>query len=514
MSAAADMRARFDAAPPYDASPFAGREMVRATDAEWPQPDMSVQRANLAPAVPLPSDVFGSLSPLIADMANGAGAPVEYVAISILAVAASLIGAKRWVQAWEGYKQPCILWASVVGDPSSNKSPALTAATRPLRGMETELAEQHKTVMMHYAAIAERAKQERKAWEKQVEQATKDSVATPAMPLAADAPEPPERKRLVVQDTTPEEMAAILSANINGTLHLRDELAGWLDSHERYSSGGRAFWLEAYGGEPYVVDRKSQTKPLIVPFNGVSLLGGIQPERLRDALLGTADDGLVARFMWVWPDAIPFRRPTTVADMARLESVYRRLLDLHRPADDLVVVPLDADAADLFAEWIADNDKDVREGAGLYASWAGKARGLVLRLGLVLEYLAWADAGGREPSSVSVVSIANAMMLVEDFLKPHARRVFGDAALAPVEKHAAALARFIVAERLERINGREIQRNAKLPTLKGRQDVEAATEALIEAGWLREAPTRAGSAPGRQRNDFLVNPNVHGVGRG
>ncbi|MEN2748212.1 DUF3987 domain-containing protein [Sphingomonas sp. T9W2] len=476
---------------------------------------MSVQRANLAPAVPIPGDVFGSLLPLISDMANGAGAPVEYVAASVLAVAASLVGGKRWVRAWEGYDQPCILWASVVGDPSSNKSPAISVAVRPLRAMEVELAEQHKVVLMRHAALAERAKQERKAWEKQVEKATSAGEETPEMPAAAETPEAPERKRLVVQDVTPEELAAILAANVNGTLQMRDELAGWLDGHDRYSSGGRSQALESHGGEPYVVDRKSNMgKPLKIPFNGVSILGGIQPEKLRDALLGSADDGLVARFMWVWPEAIPFRRPTQVADMARLEAIYRRLLDVYRPEGEMVVIPLTPEAADLFAEWIPDNDKDVREGAGLYASWAGKARGLVLRLGLVLEYLTWADGNGREPSSVSVQSINNALRFVEDFLKPHARRVFGDAALAPVEKHAAALARFIVAGRLERINARDIQRNAKLPTLKTAQDVEGATEALTDAGWLREAPTRSGSAPGRQRRDYLVNPAVHGVGRG
>jgi hypothetical protein len=317
-----------------------------------------------------------------------------------------------------------------------------------------------------------------------------------------------------VQDSTPEEMASILSGNPNGTLHLRDELAGWLDSFERYSAGGRAFWLEAYGGRPFVVDRKSQTKPLMVPFNGVSVLGGIQPEKLRDSLLGVADDGLVARFMWVWPEAITFRRPRQVADRARLEAVYRQLQQLYRASDDVVVIPLDPAAADIFETWISENDADVREAAGLYASFAGKARGLTLRLSLVLEYLAWADGGKREPTTVSVPSLVNALKLVEDFLKPHARRVFGDAALAPVEKDAAALARYIVKQGSQRINARDIQRNSALPTLKRRDDVEAATEALIEANWLREAPSRQGDTPGKQRKDFLVNPAVHGGANG
>ena len=478
-------------------------------ESHWPIPDMTVLRASLAPAVPVPSEVFGPTWPLVADLASGAGAPVEYVATSMLAVAASLIGAKRWVRAWEGYDEPCILWGAVVGDPSSNKSPGINAATRPLRGMETELAEQHRIVLMAHAAVAERAKQERKVWEDQVKTATKEGIGTPSMPEAAEAPDAPERTRLLVQDSTPEEMASILSGNPNGTLHLRDELAGWLDSFERYSAGGRSFWLEAYGGLPFVVDRKSQSKPLMVPFNGVSVLGGIQPEKLRDTLLGAADDGLVARFMWVWPEAIAFRRPQQVADRARLEAIYRNLQQLHRPDDNGTIMPLEAKAADIFEAWIAENDAEVRDAAGLYASFVGKARGLTLRLALVLEMLRWADAGGREPNGVSVVSLVNALTLVNDFLKPHARRVFGDAALPAVEKDAAALARFVVKTAAERINARDVQRNSALPTLKTKEDVEAAIQALSEAGWLREAPTRRGDAPGRQRKDHLVNPAVH-----
>ncbi len=510
---AASIQQAFDDANSFNPGSLEGFP-ASAGSAAWSTPDMSITRASLAPAPLFPGDVLGDLMPLVRDLAAGKGAPVDYVAVSVLTVAASLIGGKRWVSAWEGFDQPCILWSAVVGDPSTNKSPGIDAATLPLRGMEGELAEQHRMVLMSHATVAERAKAERKQWEDRVKQATKDNTETPEMPEEAEAPEAPQRPRLMVQDSTPEEMASILAGNVNGTLHLRDELAGWLDSFERYSPGGRSFWLEAYGGRPFVVDRKSQSKPLIVPFNGVSVLGGIQPEKLHDALLGVSDDGLVARFMWVWPEAIRFSRPRQIADTARLDRLYRRLQQIHRPADETVTIPLDARAADIFEEWIADNDADVQQAAGLYASWAGKARGLVLRLALTLEYLTWADSAGREPSCVSVVCLTNALTLVEDYLKPHARRVFGDAALPPVEKDAAALSRFILKGGLQRINAREVQRNPKLPTLGNKQDVEAAVEALMEAGWLREAFNRNGEGQGRPKKDYLVNPAVHGAGHG
>lgn len=104
------------------------------------------------------------------------------------------------------------------------------------------------------------------------------------------------RRRRQLMDATPEAVGAILAGNPQGTLHFRDELAGWLMSFDRYSPGGREFWLEAYGGRRFVIDRKGSAKgPITIPFNGVSVCGGIQPAKLADALLASPDDGLVAR---------------------------------------------------------------------------------------------------------------------------------------------------------------------------------------------------------------------------
>ena len=481
----------------------------------WGVPDMSVLRAGRSIAVPFPVDTLGPLAPLIQDLASGAGAPVDYVAGSVLAVTASLIGGKRWVSPWDGWKEPCILWWTMVGDPSSNKSPAIDAATDPLRPIEADYAEQHKTVLMGHMTLAERAKAERSEWQGLVKAAAKSGEATPEMPDAAVDPDFPQRRRFLVQDATPEAMVEILSGNTHGTMHLRDEIAGWLDSFERYSPGGRSFWLEAYGGRPYVADRKSQAgKPLVVPYNGVSVLGGIQPEKMRDSLLGLADDGLVARFLWVWPETVAYRRPSRVAQPGALETIYRRLGSLAVFGDEPMVLKLETAAADVFEAWIADNDAQVRNASGLYAGWLGKARGFALRLSLVIEMLMWAANGRDEPERISVGSLTAALGILEDYLKPHSRRALADASLPKVEQQAAALARHIHANNLTRINLREIKRNPSTSSLKAAEDVEAAAEALVEAEWLRPAPSRAGGSVGRAKKDYDVNPAALEADRG
>ena len=52
----------------------------------------------------------------------------------------------------------------------------------------------------------------------------------------------------------------------------------------------RGFWLQAFNGGPYIVDRISRKSGLI-PNLSVSLLGGIQPEPLRRIADEAVDDG-------------------------------------------------------------------------------------------------------------------------------------------------------------------------------------------------------------------------------
>jgi len=479
-------------------------------------PEMDILTAGRSKATPMPSELFGSTWPLIADLAEGAGAPVDYVAISLLAVSASLIGGKRRISPYEtsDWSEPCILWTAAVGDPSSNKSPALDAATGPLRAMEADHALDHESLMRDWEARAQRAKVERKAWEADVEQARKERLATPPLTDDAIAPEEPERRRLLVQDSTPEALASILAGNPMGTLHLRDELAGWWMGFDRYAPGGREFWLEAYGGRAFTIDRKSAKTALRIPFNGVSVVGGVQPEKLAECLLSGADDGLVPRFLWAWPAPIPYSRPQRIADRGRLERLYRRLDDLRPGRDEdgqpkAITLLLTPQGSDLFEAWMREHVAAIGEAASLFKSFCGKLQGMVLRLALVGELIAWADGQDRdEPERVSAKTLVAAIRFVEDYAKPTAQRVFGDAALPPVERHAASLARYILKMKPDRINAREIRRSSGIPSLKDSDNLKAAIEFLIEADWLKAVATRAGETPGRGKADYLVNPAV------
>lgn len=483
----------------------------------WSLPDMTVLNAGRRDPVPMPADLFGPAWPLLSAIAEGTASPVDYAAFGFVAAAASLIGGKRRIRPYESsaWSEPCVIWCGAVGDPSTRKSPSLDAVTDALRSIERDQADVHRKNLRQWQNDCTVAKAVREDWHGHIKKAVKGGKTVPQMPTAANEPDEPCRRRTMVIDATPEAVGVILAGNPQGTMHFRDELAGWLMSFDRYSPGGREFWLEAYGGRPFVIDRKGAKEPVTIPFNGVTVLGGIQPAKLAGALFDAPDDGLTARFLWAWPDKVAFRRPQRLADMSALENAYRRLDSLGWGQDTEgrqapIVLPLSAPAADVFERWQAENAVIDDDSSSLFKSFVGKMDGAVLRLALIAELVAWAFTGGEEPRQISLNSLVAAAGFADDYAKPMALRVYGDAALPEAERNAAVLARYVRKDGLTTINKRDLKRSphkSHLSALRTAAAMDAAISHLVDSGWLLS--TDDGNSQGRPRGDYLVNPAIH-----
>jgi hypothetical protein len=111
-----------------------------------------------------------------------------------------------------------------------------------------------------------------------------------------------------------------------GMLVFRDELLGLVrGTLTRGSHQGRALLLEAYDGQPYAYDRHDRS--IVVPALHLSLLGGIQPDKLP-VLFGHEDDGFAARCLMAWPDVE--RNPSLLSGTISAEGfepILRRLLE-------------------------------------------------------------------------------------------------------------------------------------------------------------------------------------------
>jgi hypothetical protein len=351
-------------------------------------------------------------------------------------------------------------------------------------------------------------------WKADVREAAKLGNPPPLPPID-EAPAEPQAPRLRQTDVTIERVATLLAnAAPKGLLIVRDELSGWFSGMNSYNEAGRAFWVEAYGGRPYRVERQKHPQPIEVQHLAVAVFGGTQPERLA-ALMQEADDGLLARVCWFWPDPVLFQLAHSIPNTGwATEALDRlRLLDLmpgtgaDQPARPRMVPLAESARADLEAFGREMQDRQQSAG-GLMCSAYGKARGLALRLALVLEYLWWCAEAGMAPAAaeISRPAFLAAAHLVSDYLMPMAERVYGDAAARTEDRNAATLARWIIKTRPTEVHVRTLQREVRLPGLGTAEAIHAAARVLVEAGWLLQPQT--GGQPGRPKAAYAVNAKV------
>lgn len=483
---------------------------------DWPDPAPRLMRAELpaAPRLPL-RDVLGpGLAQWVEDAAEAKGAPTDYVFAALLTVAGSAIGNSRWASPWRGWNEPPVIWSMCIGLPSAGKSPAIDAALQPLRKAERRLREAAEAEAKEWAERADIAKLAETTWKEAAKAAIKEGKAPPERPQGCDAGPPPHTPRLVVNDGTIERLGAILARQPRGTLQMRDELAGWLEGMQRYSGGGsdRPFWLEAFGGRGFTVERMGR-EPLTIDRLTIGVCGGIQPDRLKSLLFKSDDDGLLARFLPIWPDPAPPRRPQAWADETLIERALDRLLSFDLMTDENGdahprFIPFAEDARALMddfrltvQDWEADTE-------GLMLSFVGKLPGLAARLALVLGCLDWAADDAEEPDEITANEFGRAAHLVEAYFLPMARRAYAEAATPRAERAARRLVGIIREQGWKSFTSREVQRLDR-SGLGTSAEINPALAMLEEGDGIREVPAAAKRQGGRPQRLYAVNPALH-----
>ena len=485
--------------------------------AAWPDPDMTVIRPD-RPGAPEMSDadlasVFGSWTEWLKSAASVKSTHVDYVALGLLSTASAIIGNTRWAVPWDGWKEPPIVWGMLIGDPSSGKSPALDAVLDPIKEIDAEFTRQHKAEREEWNAKDELARLAHAQWKQDAKAALQDGQTPPEKPEDASAGAPPTRKRARITDATTESVADLLSTTWRGLLLSRDELSGWLGSMDRYSGGGdRPFWLEAFGGRSYTVDRKGKPDPIIVDHLSISVLGGTQPDKLDSMLVHSDDDGLTARFLTVFPDPVPLAKPTQQLDEGFAVDAFKRLHSLQPATDEHgaqrpFYIHFDDDAQNAlqtFREQCREWEKDA---SGLMKSHIGKLPGMSVRVALVLAFLDWAtDSNNEHVSCVTQSHIGRACHYVGEHLRGHAHRAYGAASVPAEIKGARKIAEIIAEDRLTQISSREIQRR-RLKGLQTSKEITPAIAILIDADWVKLCPS---SGSGRPQKIYDVNPKLGG----
>jgi hypothetical protein len=523
-----------EAAKPMDAAAFselrarwglADEESQRAAGA-WPKPEPI--QSELPPVEAFSEDLLpDSFRPLVADVAERMQVPMDYPAVVMALCLAGSVNRRAVIQpkandtAWVIVPN---LWGGIIAPPGFMKSPFIQAATRPLNLIQTEWRSEHEESLKEYAREKEECELRHAAWKDQFKAAAKKGNAAPARP--EDELEGPKLRRLVVNDATFEALHQTMSENPAGILVIRDELTGWWSQLDRAGrEGERAFCLQAWNGDTgHTIDRIMRGT-IHVEACCMSMLGGIQPGRLRSYLVdaledGPGNDGLIQRFqLLVWPDTPQdwtyVDRAPDQATAQRAAEVFRNLVAMK--TEEPARFRFDADAQELFVAWLEELETKIRGGElhPALISHLSKYRSLMPSLALLFELADQASFAGFEGSSpansVSFVRLEHAQRAVAwcGYLESHARRIYS-CIVTPQQRASRELADKIKRRKIG-ADGFFSCRDVDLKGWSGLDTPEAVKQAaavLQDAGWIREAAGESRPSGGRPPNRYEVNPGV------
>jgi hypothetical protein len=485
-------------------SPASGK-VAAAPPTDWNEPtDLWVD--NLQPAS-LPAGVLPDLVERVArDRGLRLGVEAGAPAAALVTVLGSLVPAGNRLQMRQhdpDWRVKPIQWTAIIGPPGSNKSATIGYAVSAVEKLEGEW---RKTF-----AAAER---KRKISE------SRRAVPTKAKPENLDdvfADEPTEKPRFrqkLFNDATTEALAVALSENPEGLLYHSDELAGWLGGMDAYRAKGgkdRPFWLQAKEGGPFTVNRKTSER-ICVENCAISVLGGIQPDKIRALKLGMSDDGLLQRFA-----PITIRRDGNGLDIPP-DTSTTELLTVAAAAitgsdnDCLFRFSPEADAELHAVEAFKAREIGRPDASSMLRQWLDKMPNEFGRLSLIFHFIEWYASEmsgliGGGPSLVVERSTAErARRYLTEFVYSHAKAFYlKELGSSEMDEHALWIAGFVLSRERTTIDTRDIYRS--YPALRQkdqRSDIAATMRVLEMYDWAKPIGERGGTA-----TRWAINPAVH-----
>jgi Protein of unknown function (DUF3987)/Bifunctional DNA primase/polymerase, N-terminal len=216
---------------------------------DWPDPKPI--RAELRPVASFDPDALlpDALRPWVMDEADRMPCAPDFVAAAAMVALGAIIGARCAIKP-KGRDDWLVvpnLWGGLVGLPSAKKSPAISAALKPLDWLIAQAIEAHRTELEAFEAGKTAFEARKEALEHRIKAAAKakggkaenlESIIRELNEYKRSAPSNPILRRYKTNDSTSEKLGELLRENTFGLLVLRDELVGLLVSWEREGREG------------------------------------------------------------------------------------------------------------------------------------------------------------------------------------------------------------------------------------------------------------------------------------
>lgn len=466
-----------------------------------------------------------TLQPWITDISERMQAPADFIAVTAMVTAGSIIGRKVGIrpQRHTDWHEVPNLWGCIIGRPGVMKSPSMKAAMAPIYKLENDSREDYRQRLELFKAFEVERDMRGDARKNAMKARLKDNPDADLSGLAMADEDEPRGTRYIVNDGGYQALSEVIrQCAPNGVLAYRDELMSLvraLDDESRIEDKG--FYLTGWNGsDSYTSDRIGRGFNLHIPAVTISLLGSTQPGKIchyvSRAMTGSSgDDGMIQRFgMMVWPDLDPNwkevdRQPHPVAranafaafdDLADLtaESVGAEV-DEYNP--DRAYLRFDDEAQAEFSMWWSALEHRLRrdEMHSAMESHLSKYRKLIPSLALIHHLLS-----GRV-GRIGIDSLVSACAWGE-YLETHALRVYGAAIDGSINGAKTILRRIKAGDLGATFTRQELHQKK----WSGLSDLEAVTDALerLEShNYLRMRKVETG---GRPSLVCTINPKVLG----
>ena len=422
--------------------------------------------------LPFPAQVFPEVvRKFVEEAAESCNCPVDFVAVPTLVTMGAAIGSFLQVEVKGGWTELPQLWAAVVGETGSGKSPALKHATKPLANLQRRMSRENK---------------ERR------QEPGRDNPITRVPPRQA-----------MTTDVTTEALSELMDANPRGVTAVRDELAGWMRGMNEYKARGRgsdrAFYLSLWSGSPVAINRKTLDVPICIDKPFVAVAGCIQPDMLSefDDERGR-EDGFIHRILFAYPEPVPRKwsgaelRPETCEGFDSLFLEMRRVPTSNTPGDDSLVLPLSLEAKKEWVSWVTRHNSEFPElPSSLRGPWS-KMISYCARFVLIL-HVAKSASEETFNRQVGKESVSSAILLAEYF-KSHARKVYQHVRVEARDQRLAAAIEWIRSQPAREVSRRQVV-TAGVAGCRNNESADVLFGDLEAAGWgkiTRQKPKTGG----------------------
>lgn len=447
------------------------------------------------------------LPPPVADyvsaLAETTQTPAEMGGLLSLGVLSTAFQGRFELEITPDWHEPLNLFLAAVAEPGERKSAVLNALTRPILEFERWIRESQKPEIAQNKTKRELLEQELAAAKTAAAKGNAGAHER-ALEISAELAEFEEKYpfRLIVDDTTPEKLAVILSEQ-GGNLTVCSSEGGIFDTMAGKYNKSENFdvFLKGHCGDNLTVDRIGRPGLFIEsPHLAVTL--AIQPAVLKAVLQNQAfaGRGLTARFLYaICQSRIGNRKSNPQPIPQDVKTRYERFCMSILGSNEKGIIRPSPEADEIRIAFQDHIEPLLIGGLEPIRAWGAKIVGATLRIAGLLHCATVQGNPCETPISMEVLVAATQ---IGECLISHALAAFQTAGADPQIENAKYILRKITCTGKNELSKRELFELVK-GKLKRVSDLDAPLAILEERNFIRTAETPTGGRPTTKK---LVNP--------